>query len=377
MKKIIIASDSFKGTASAHQVCQEIEAGIRKVDSSVEIIKMPMADGGEGTVDAVLDVVSGKRIRVNVSDPHFGLITAAYGILEDGTAVIEMAAASGLPLVEGRLDPLHTTTYGTGQLIKDALDRGCRKFIIGIGGSATNDGGIGMAAALGARFLGEDEIQVPLSGQGLGELARIDLSRLDPRIGESHFVVACDVDNPLYGERGAAHIYGPQKGADEQLVRLLDDHLRHYATVIERDLGMDISHIPGAGAAGGLGGGLIAFLGAQLTSGIEILMDMYAFDSNLEGADLIITGEGRIDGQSVQGKVIGGIAGKAKSRGIPVIAMVGTIGEGLDPLFEAGVSSVFSINPAPVAFDRAREHTGRNIRQTAEMVMRLIDTIKR
>jgi glycerate kinase len=376
MKKIVIASDSFKGSLSAYEICNQIERGIRKVDQEVEIVKMPMADGGEGTVDAVLDVVKGRRIRVNVNDPFYRLITASYAILEDQTAVIEMAAASGLTLVEGRLDPMQATTYGTGQLIKDALNKGCRKFIIGIGGSATNDGGIGMAGALGARLLGSDDIAVPLNGKGLGDLCRIDLSRLDPRVKESHFTIACDVENPLYGENGAAYIYGPQKGADEVMVGKLDDNLRNYSNIIERDLGVDISNIPGAGAAGGLGGGLIAFMGAEMTSGIEIMMDMYQFDEKIEGADLIITGEGMIDSQSMNGKVVGGIAKKAKILDIPVIAMVGAIGKGVDPLFENGVTSIFSINTSAMDFSESKRITDENVRVTSEMLMRLIMSMK-
>lgn len=375
IKKIIVAPDSFKGTLSSIEVCNIVEKGINRIHSDIEIIKMPIADGGEGTVDAVLDVVDGKRIRVNVNNPLFRLITASYAILDDQTAVIEMAAASGLTLIEDQLSPLQATTYGTGELIKDALNRGCRKFIIGVGGSATNDGGIGMAAALGARFLDEGGIQVPLNGQGLEKLHHIDLSKLDGRIKESEFTVACDVDNLLFGEEGAAYIYGPQKGATQEIVEKLDNNLMHYANVILKDLGIDVSQIKGAGAAGGLGAGLIVFTEAKLKSGIDILLEMYDFEKKLETVDLVITGEGKIDSQSLNGKVVVGIGKKAKEKNIPVVAIVGQMSDDIEPIFDEGITSVFSINTKPLDYEISKKFSKENLLITTEMIMRLIKNI--
>lgn len=373
MKKIVIAVDSFKGTMSSVEVCNLIEKGIHQILPTVSTVKVPIADGGEGTVDAFLAAAGGQKITVRVKDPLFREIDAYYGLLADQTtAIIEMATASGLPLVEDKKNPRQTTTYGTGQLIIDALNRGCRKLIIGIGGSATNDGGIGMAAALGVKFLDADGQAVPLNGQGLEKLCHIDLAGKDPRIDQCEISVACDVDNPLYGEKGAAYVFGPQKGADPAMVKYLDQNLQNYAAVLQRALGIDVQTIPGSGAAGGLGAGLLAFTPARLKSGIDIILDHVGFNEIIAAADLIITGEGKIDGQSLRGKVPIGIAARAKQIGIPVVAMVGDIGEDTEAVYEKGIQAILSINRVAVPFEKAKLRSKEDLLETAKTLARIL-----
>lgn len=377
MKKVVIAPDSFKGTMSSIQVCDSIEAGIRKVRQDLTLVKVPIADGGEGTVDSFLTATGGKRINVKVKDPLFREINSFYGILPDQeTAIIEMAASSGLPLVENEKNPCLTSTYGTGQLILNALDRGCRRLVIGIGGSATNDGGIGMAAALGIRFLNDQNESIPLTGQGLEGLVKIDLSHKDPRLDQLEISVACDVDNPLYGPNGAAYIFAPQKGADEAMVKYLDRNLAHYAEIIRKDLGVMVHEIPGSGAAGGLGAGLIAFLGAQLRPGIDIVLDCVGFDQIISDATLVITGEGKIDGQSLRGKVPIGIGNRAKEHQIPVIAVVGDIGDDINPVYECGIKAIFSINRVAVPFELARSRSRNDLEKTVETIFRFATALQ-
>ena len=353
--KIVVAPDSFKGSLTALQAAEAMEQGFRRVFPDAEIEKTPMADGGEGTVQSLVDATDGQLLVERVTDPLGNEIDAEYGILGDGTtAVIEMAAASGLTLVSpSQRNPLLTTTYGTGQLIKAALDRGCRKLIIGIGGSATNDGGAGMAEALGAKLLTSDGEPISPGGGGLGALGTIDLSELDPRLASTVTVVACDVDNPLTGDRGAARVYGPQKGATPEMVETLDANLGHFAAVIQRDTEKVVGEIPGAGAAGGLGAGLIAFLNAELKSGVEIVIDAVQLERQLEGADLVVTGEGEINFQTVFGKTPVGVAKLAKQHGIPVIAIAGSIAEGAEGVLEAGIDAIVDIVPAPMPLDNA------------------------
>ncbi|MCY6372237.1 glycerate kinase [Clostridium ganghwense] len=373
LKKIIISPDSFKGTMSSIEVCSIIEQGIKNIFPDTEVIKIPIADGGEGTVDAFLTAIGGEKIKVKVKNPLFEEVEAFYGVLPDKeTAVIEMAAASGLTLVEDRKNPLVATTYGTGQLILDALDRGCLKIIVGIGGSATNDGGIGMAAALGVRFLDEENKEVDLNGGGLENLERIDISGIDKRIKNCTIVAACDVDNPLFGPSGAAYIFGPQKGADERMVKMLDENLKNFAGIVGRDLGVDVQNIPGSGAAGGLGAGLVAFAGAKLQPGIKIVLDVVKYDEIISNADLVITGEGKIDGQSLRGKVPVGIAEKASKYDIPVIAIVGAVGDEAEKVYERGITSIFSTNLQPIPFEEAKICCRKNLLKTTESVMRLI-----
>lgn len=370
--KIVIAPDSFKGSLTSPQVCAAIEKGIRKADGNADIVSIPMADGGEGTVDALMNVLGGSKIQVWVKDPLFREIKAEYGILEDNTAVIEMASASGLALLtpEER-NPMNTTTYGTGELILDALNKGCRNFIIGIGGSATNDGGIGMAAALGANFYDREGNPIDLTGAGLLKLHSLDLSRLDERIKECRFKVFCDVENPLYGTQGAAYIYARQKGADDAMIEKLDMGLRRLSDVIEKDLGKQVAFIPGAGAAGGLGAGLIAFLNAKLEKGIDMMMETVSFRERIKNAALIITGEGRMDKQTGYGKTVYGVIKAAKLQGIPVIGICGSIGDGVEELYSKGLTAVFSIINRPMTLQEAMEHADELLTSTAENIMRL------
>lgn len=375
-EKIIVAPDSFKGTMSYIEVCDIIESGIKNIYPSAKVIKLPIADGGEGTVDAFLSYSGGRKLHVRVKDPLFREVASYYGILPDGTAVIEMAAASGLPLVEKEKNPCGTTTFGTGQLISDALDKGCRRLIIGVGGSATNDGGVGMAAALGVRFTDVKGDEIPLTGAGLEKLEHIDVSGMDRRIRDCEILVACDVNNPLYGENGAAYVFAPQKGADSAMVEYLDRNLRHFSDIVSKQLGMELQGIPGAGAAGGLAAGLLAFAGARLVPGIELIMDYVAFDDMLKNADMVITGEGKIDGQSLAGKVPVGIAQRAKKYGVPVIAVVGFIGEGIEALHQAGIQAVFSTARGPIPYELAVQHCREDLLRTTEMLMRYTKSIQ-
>lgn len=317
---IVIAPDSYKGTMSAGEVCEIIKDEFLKLDNSLEIKCVPIADGGEGTVDALL-FNGGERINIKVKGPLFDEVESFYGILPDGTAVIEMAAASGLPLVGDRKNPMKATTYGTGQLIADALDRGCKKILIGVGGSATNDGGIGCAAALGVKFTDKKGKEVPLCGGGMSEIAKIDLSGLDSRIKNTDIEVLCDVVSPLYGENGAAYIFAPQKGADENMVRELDKGLRRLAQVTAEAIGTDNALKEGTGAAGGLGFGLISFLGARLVKGAPAVLKAMDFENIASRSELVITGEGCMDNQSLLGKAPAQVA--ALSGDTPVIAIVG------------------------------------------------------
>jgi len=373
VKKIVIAADSFKGTMSSLEVCSLIESGFKKGIPDVKTVKVPIADGGEGTVDAFLTALGGEKIKVRVRDPLFREIESFYGILPDQkTAVIEMAAASGLPLVEEEKNPCLTTTYGTGELIIDALNRGCNKLIIGLGGSATNDGGIGMAAALGVKFLDQAGNSVSLNGEGLARLRRIDVSEKDRRIDHCEILAACDVDNPLYGEYGAAYVFAPQKGADQAMVEDLDRGLQNYAAVLQKDLGLNVQAIAGAGAAGGLGAGLVAFTPAQLRPGIEIILNAVKFSEIISDADLVITGEGKIDGQSLRGKVPIGIAERAKNSGVPVIAVVGDVGDDLEVIYQRGIAAVFSTNQVAVPFSEARLRAKEDLVATSESIARLL-----
>lgn len=371
LNKIIIAPDSFKGTLSSIDACHIIEKGILSVNSNIETIKVPIADGGEGTVEFFLKILGGKKVTVPVIGPSFNTVNASYGILKDGeTAVIEMAEASGLSLAKKNENPGNTTTFGTGELILDALNRGCTTLIIGIGGSATNDGGIGMAAALGVKFLDINNKPIPLNGMGLYLLHHIDLSGIDSRLQKCNIQVACDVDNPLYGKDGATYVFAPQKGANEKLVKILDQNLKNYADILNNQLGIDVQLIPGAGAAGGLGAGLAAFMNATLKSGIEIMLDTVNFDELAKDADLIITGEGQIDGQSLRGKVPIGIVKRVKKYNVPVIAVVGAIGDNVEDIYNAGIQSVFSINRKPLDFEIAKKHSKENLFRTIESILR-------
>lgn len=346
--KIIIAPDSFKESVSASRCAQAIKAGFVSIFPQAECVCLPIADGGEGTVEAMVEANDGKMVMLPVMGPMGDFVGAFYGLSGDGqTAFIEMAAASGLMLVPaGERNPLRATSYGTGELIRHALDAGVRHIILGIGGSATVDGGMGMAQALGARFLDERGESVGLGGWALQRLVKIDLSDLDPRLHDCRIEVACDVDNPLLGERGAAAVFGPQKGACIEMVAVLERGLQNYARVMLAATGQDVAAMVGGGAAGGMGAAARVFLNATLKSGIDIVLEAVHLEEALRDADLVITGEGRMDSQTVGGKAPVGVARIAKKYDIPVIGIAGVLGDGVEAVHQHGIDAVFSILPA-------------------------------
>jgi glycerate kinase len=371
---VIIAPDSFKESLSSLEVAMAVEAGFKEIFPGVHATKLPIADGGEGTAEALVSATGGKIVSATVTGPLGDKIEAFYGVCGDGkTAIIEMAAASGLDLlsVEQR-NPLITTSYGTGELIKHALNAGYRDFIVGIGGSATNDAGAGMLQALGVRLLKSDGGEIGLGGENLASLSQIDISGIDPRVGESRIEVACDVNNPLTGPAGASAIFGPQKGATPEMVQRLDACLGHFALLIKRDLNQDIEQLPGAGAAGGMGAALVAFLHAALRPGVEIVIELTGFRKLVQSADLVITGEGRIDGQSIFGKAPVGIAQVAKEYGVPVIAFAGSLGTDVDVVREHGIDAVFSVVNAPCTLEEALSKAGDNVRKAVYNVAAVI-----
>ncbi|AFH63387.1 glycerate kinase [Paenibacillus caseinilyticus] len=348
--RIIVAPDSYKGSLDAVAVARAMERGIRTVFQDAEIVKVPIADGGEGTLEALVAATGGTLMQEKVTGPMGRPVNARWGILGDGaTGVIEMAEASGLPLVPaGQRNPLRTTTYGTGELIKAALDRGLRKLIIGLGGSATNDGGAGMAQALGVKLLDDTGEELPPGGAALRGLHHIDLSQLDPRLADTRIDVACDVNNPLYGPRGASAVYGPQKGADPVMVQRLDEALHAFAVKAREATGRDIAEQPGAGAAGGLGAGLLYFTNARLMPGIRLVLDAVEFERRLEGADFVLTGEGATDAQTANGKAPVGVAAAARRAGVPAVCLSGSLGQGAEEVLNHGIDGLMSIVPGPM-----------------------------
>ena len=372
--KIIVAPDSFKGSVTALEAANAIEQGLRRVFPDAIIDKVPMADGGEGTVQSLVDATGGQFRTENVQDPLGNSVEAQYGILSDGkTAVIEMASASGLTLVPTeKRNPLYTSTYGTGQLIRAALEAGYRNLIIGIGGSATNDAGAGMAEALGVRFWKSDGNPIERGGGGLGDLTTIDIEGIHPAISETDTVVACDVNNPLTGPDGASHVYGQQKGATPGMVKTLDGNLSHFDKILTQTLGQSYDSIPGAGAAGGLGTGLMTFLNAKLRLGVDIMIDAVNLRERMKGTSLVITGEGQIDFQTAFGKTPIGVAKVAKEADIPVIAIAGGIGEGSEAVYTKGIDSMLGIVPAPMSLEDAVEDAPHLIADTAEQAARLV-----
>ena len=375
MRKIIIASDSFKGCLSSLDVARAAEAGIRKVLPECEVVGIPVADGGEGTTEALVAAMNGRFVSCEVHDPLMNLITVEYGILGDGiTAVIEMASASGLTLVPPhKRNPMLTTTYGTGELIKDALQRGCRRFLVGIGGSATNDAGTGMLQALGFRFIDKNGKELGKGGQILEQITQIDSANIMPELAEAVFTIACDVNNPFSGENGAAFIYARQKGADDEMIRRLDKGLKHFANIIHTTIGKDIDAVPGAGAAGGLGGGFLAFLPATLKRGIHMVLEALDFDNRIKNANLIITGEGKLDRQTGMGKTPAGILEAGKRQQIPVVAIGGAVEE-TEALLQQGFLAVLSIQPGPVTLEQAMEQSFayRQVERIVEQIVRLL-----
>lgn len=371
--KVLVAPDSFKGSLTSGQIIELVEAAGKRVLPDCQVLKMPIADGGEGTVDALVEILKGEKRQLAVKNPLLETVYAAYGIVNGDTAVIEMAQASGLPLIEmERRNPLYTSTYGTGELIRGVLEAGFRKIIIGIGGSATNDGGIGAMEALGARFLDEQGRQVKGIGESLGAIETIDLSNLMPELKAADIQVMCDVDNPLTGQRGATFVYGPQKGGTAEILERLEVGMLHYERLIRRDLGIDLSQIEGAGAAGGLGGALMAFLGAKLKSGIETILEVVDFAHILGDVDLVVTGEGRLDRQSAYGKVISGIGKACLKQGVPVVALVGSIGEGAEAIYDCGISGIVPIVNGPMTLAEAMDKAQQLTLEGAERLFRLI-----
>ncbi len=368
--KIVIAPDSYKECLSALQVATLIEAGFREIFPSADYVKVPVADGGEGTVEAMVEATSGTIVPVAVRGPLGETVEAFYGLTGDGgTAVIEMATASGLELVPPeKRNPLRTTSYGTGQLIRSALDAGARRFILAIGGSATNEGGIGMLQALGVRLLDTQDNEIEPTGLGLGNLARIDMSAIDPRLADTVIDVACDVDNPLCGPRGASVIFGPQKGATPEMVQQLDGYLKNFAAITLRDIGMDMAHVAGAGAAGGMGGGMYAFLLGRLRPGSEIVTEAVGLDALVKDADLVITGEGRIDGQTAFGKAPVGVARVAKRHGKPVVAIGGSLRNDAAVVHEYGIDAIFSVLYRPCTIGEALAEGTDNLRVAARNI---------
>lgn len=374
--KIVIAPDSFKENLTSLEVANELEAGLRRVWPEAEYVKVPMADGGEGTVQSLVDATGGRIVSCTVKGPLGQPVDAAYGLLGDGrTAVIEMAAASGLPLVpRTERDPLRASTFGTGELVADAIHRGVEEIIIGIGGSATNDGGVGFAQALGVRFIDKDgtPITEPLGGGRLDEVFAIDGRWLNPGLGRVRISVACDVTNPLTGENGASAVYGPQKGATPEMVQTLDRNLGHLAALMKRDLHADVADRPGAGAGGGMGAGLMAFANATLSRGVELVVAATRLDEHMKGASLALTGEGRVDFQTAFGKTPSGVAASARRHGVPVVAIGGGLADDARGVFEHGIDAIESATANPMPLDTAMEKSRQYLRDAAERVARLI-----
>ncbi len=374
--KIVIAPDSFKENLTSLEVASEIEAGLKRVWPDAEYIKVPMADGGEGTVQSLVDATGGEIVQCGVLGPLGAKIIASYGLLGGGrTAVIEMAEASGLPLVpKAERNPLAASTFGTGQLIVDAIYRGVEEIIIGLGGSATNDAGAGLAQALGVRFLDASGAPIvePLGGGRLGDVTAIDMRWVNPGLSRVRMSVACDVTNPLIGDKGASHVYGPQKGATPEMVEHLDRCLAHFAAIIKRDLGIDIAEVPGAGAGGGVGGGLIAFTNATLKRGVELVVAATRLEEHMQGADLAITGEGRVDFQTAFGKTPSGVAAAARKFGVPVVAIGGGLADDAAGVFAHGIDGLESATPNAMALEVAIKKSRQYLQDAAERVARLI-----
>ena len=371
MKKVVVISDSFKGTLSSREICDIARESVPRILPGCAVTAIPVADGGEGTVSCFLDSIGASPVTVSVQGPYGETVDAVYA-RKGNRAIIEMASAAGLPMVGSNLDPERTTTNGVGMLLRHAVENGCNELLLGLGGSCTNDGGCGCAAALGTRFFDADGNPFVPVGGTLGNIARIDNRETEKLLRGVSLTLMSDVDNPLCGVRGAAHVFGPQKGADVAMVERLDAGLAHLAAVIERDLGARVADIPGAGAAGGMGAGCMAFLGARMRSGIEAVLDLVDFDAQIDSADLVITGEGRIDSQSVHGKVISGIAKRTQPRGVPLVAIVGSIAPDAQQAYELGVTAMFGIDRTAKAFTEYAAESAAYYRATLEDVLRLL-----
>lgn len=371
--RILMAPDSFKGTMSSIEVIRHLREIASRHFSPLEVIEVPIADGGEGTIDSLLLATGGECREVEVIGPALKQVKAKYGIINGDTAVIEMAQASGITLLEAReMNPMIATTYGTGEIFKAVLDEGIRKIIIGIGGSATNDGGIGFAQAIGVRFLDSDANEVGYGGQQLSRIRKILLDKIDPRIQECNITVICDVQNPLTGEKGATAVYGPQKGATVEMLEELEKGMRNYASILSDTIGTDVDSISGSGAAGGLGAALLAFCGAKLKPGIETILDIVNFDKLIDDVDLVITGEGKIDGQSVYGKVPVGVAKRCKARSVKVVAIVGSIGSQAENTYDFGIDSIMPTVNKDMSLEEALLRSEELLREAADRMFRFI-----
>ena len=376
MKKCVVVSDSFKGTVSSREICAIAQQVIPRHFPACEVVCIPVADGGEGTVDCFVQAMGAQRVGVTVTNALGEKSAAAYARLGE-LAIIEMAAAAGLPQVGALRCPGTATTYGVGELIAHAVDSGCRKILLGLGGSATNDGGCGCAAALGVGFLDADGQSFVPVGDTLGRIARIDTAKAEALLRSVEITVMCDVTNPLYGPTGAAYVFAPQKGADAEKVKSLDAGLRYFGDVIRSQYGLDVSAMPGAGAAGGMGAGCVALLGGTIQSGIDAVLDVTGFDRQLEGADLVITGEGRIDSQSADGKVVSGVARRTRAKGVPLIAIAGGIADSAGAVYDIGVSAMFSTDRAALPVDMLGARSPGDYEATLSDIMSLIAIAER
>lgn len=375
MTKYVVAPDSFKESMTAKEVCDAMEKGIKKADSAAEVIKVPMADDGEGTVNSLVDATHGQRVIVEVTGPLGNKISAYYGILGNGTtAVIEMAKASGLEIVEKKKrNPMITTTFGTGELIRDALDHNVKEIIIGLGGSSTNDGGSGMAQTLGAKLLDQNNHQIPFGGGNLDKLDKIDISNLDSRLQDVKIILASDVTNPLIGKEGASRVFGLQKGATSEMVEKLENNLQHYAKIVKRDLNKDVASVSGAGAAGGLGAGLMAFTTCEMRQGVDLAIEVTKLEEKIRDTDYVFTGEGGTDFQTKFGKTPYGVAKLGKKYHKPVISLAGYLGEGIDSLYSEGFTAIFGIIPGACDLSTALKNGPSNVARTTENIVRLLN----
>lgn len=377
MKKVVVIPDSFKGTLSSAQICEIIEEKVKEHFPLCEVVSILVADGGEGSVDCFLTALGGEKINVTVKNPYFEDITSFYGLIGKGnTAVIEMAACAGLPLVEDRKNPAKTTTYGVGQLILDAASRGVKKIIVGLGGSCTNDGGCGAASAVGIKFFNKKGEEFVPTGGTLHEIDKIDMSCKAEVLNGIEIITMCDIDNPMYGINGAAHVFAPQKGADPKMVLFLDEGVKIFSSVIKKDLNKDLDEVPGTGAAGAMGAGMIAFFDSKLQMGIETVLDTVDFNSIISDADMIFTGEGKLDCQSLSGKVVIGVAKRAEKAKVPVVVITGGADSGIDDVYNLGITSVFTINRMPEAFETSRYKSVENMKFAVDNILRLIKIIK-
>ena len=371
MKKIAVVSDSFKGSITSQEICDIVAEEAARFFPVCEVVGLPVADGGEGTVDSFLQCIPGEKVALEVAGPYVSRIPSFYGRFGE-TAIIEMAAAAGLPLVGDAMNPARTTTYGVGELMRHALEHGARRIILALGGSATNDGGCGAAAAMGTRFLDPaGEAFVPVGGT-LSKIARIDNSETKRLLEGVEVIAMCDIDNSMHGQRGAAYVFSPQKGADADMVRLLDRELVTLDQTLSRELNASVAELPGAGAAGAMGAGAVAFFGARLKPGIETVLDTVRFEERVMGADFVITGEGRLDSQSLRGKVVIGVSRRAKKLGIPVFAVVGDVEDDIDEAYREGVTAIFSTNHLAIPFSEAKKRSALDYRLMIENLFRAL-----